>query len=256
MILNRRTLLGGASTAIAGLALARLAPAMARPTPAFGGCFLCDRARLNYSGSESTDTGPLPSGTVLRSSGDPETDKFLGLALLRLATTFEVAPGFGFYDDRDGENAFATPDSLTAEEGFGTVLMGENLFRQLMSGDNFGMTVLAVCAHEFGHIHQMRQRYMASLVALDTTIKPVELHADFLAGYFLALRKADHPELNIQTVGAVYETMGDNAFTPPGHHGTSRERSAAILAGFNQGRSGGAINQAAQAGVAYVRGVV
>ena len=142
------------------------------------------------------------------------------------------------------------------EEGFGTVLMGKNLFRRLMGGDNFGITVIAVCAHEFGHIHQMQQGYASSLSALDTTKKPIELHADFLAGFFLALRKADHPDLDIQTVGATYETIGDTAFTSPKHHGTSQERSAAISAGFDRGRSGGTIRQAAEAGFAYVRDVV
>ena len=109
MTLDRRTLLSGASMAVAGLAIARLAPAAAQPKTASDGCLLCDRARLNCREIDSRDTGRLPSGTILRSSGDLETDKFLGLALLRLATTFEIAPGFGFYDDSAGENAFATP---------------------------------------------------------------------------------------------------------------------------------------------------
>jgi len=231
-------------------------PALAQRNPAYTGCALCNLAQLNYSRSEGGDTGPLPGGQLLSSSGDPDTDKFLGLALVRLATTFEVAPGFAFYDDREGKNAYATPDILSNEKGFGTVLIGENLFRELMGTDHFGMTVLAVCAHEFGHIHQMQQGYMTSLQVLDRTAKPVELHADFLAGYFLALRKVDHPELDLQSVGAVYQTIGDTAFTSPKHHGTSEERSAAITAGFMQGRSGGNISQAALAGMTYVKSVV
>jgi predicted metalloprotease len=138
------------------------------------------------------------------------------------------------------------------------VLVGEQLFSELMKRtDDGGMTVIAICAHEFGHIHQMRAGYQDDLQRLDKTVRPIELHADYLAGYFLALRKKDHPDLNLQDVGRTFYRLGDTDFTAPQHHGTAQERVAAITAGYDLGRKeSDDIDQVAKAGVDYVRRVV
>src|SRR5215471_6811701 len=92
-------------------------------------------------------------------SGDRETDHWLGRALLRLAKAFDVNPGCGFYDDLDGRhpgaNALASRGKKVADTD-GTVLFGRELFRQTMSRNKDGIAVLAIFAHEFGHIAQFR----------------------------------------------------------------------------------------------------
>lgn len=253
-IISRRKFLQFTAPATASLIAM---PAMVQATPAMlrgirpCGCCLTAGAAAQLAKVSTLD----PKNLVL-SSGDAETDRHLGAALLRLATTFKVNPGFAFYDDRESPNAFATPATLVGD-GPGTVLMGMRYFVERMAENDDGMTVIATCAHEFGHIHQFTGTYRAELVRLDSTDKPVELHADFLAGFFLATRKREYSNLNLQKVGQQYnEKLGDNAFDSKKHHGTSEERLAAVTAGFDLGKSTGQdIDQVAAAGVAYVRNV-
>jgi hypothetical protein len=118
-------------------------------------------------------------------SGDRETDHRLGRALLRLAQVFDVHPGCGFFDDGRQPNARAVPKS-TVPGTEGTVLFGQSLFRKTMALNDDGMAVLAVFAHEFGHIAQFRTRVHDTLRDGYPTAKLVELHADFLAGFYWA----------------------------------------------------------------------
>jgi hypothetical protein len=248
-------MLRGATMAALATSFGCASAASAQELRPAGGCLLCRIAGMrlgpNAHGIFSSSPGNI---TIFRSSGDSGTDHFLGLALRRLAATFGVSPGFAFYDDKAAPNALAT-DKTLADNGPGTVLMGQRLFRMLMSQTHdAGMTVIAICAHEFGHIEQYQAGYHASLEKLDSTVKPLELHADYLAGFFLAQRKAEHPDLDLQTVGRFFNLMGDTDFANPQHHGTPQERIAAIQAGYDFGKGGkGGIGQAATAGVQYVR---
>ena len=253
--LTRRSIVGG----FAALAVMGAVPLASATTPAPHGAFGCTlcagRLSLSASGVRIDSTEGM---RLIRSSGDAETDRFLGKALARLAGVFEVNPGFAFFESGDSDNAFATAQNLTGE-GDGTVLMGAKLFGERMARDgDDGMTVIAICAHEFGHIHQMSGGYEAELTALDSTAKPVELHADFLAGFYLSGRKAEYATLNLQMVGRVFNEMGDTNFQSRTHHGTPEERTAAITAGYDFGRKSkgegkNGIAEAARAGVAAVR---
>jgi hypothetical protein len=254
MNMSRRSMLRGATMAALATSLGCASAAAAQGLRPSGGCFLCQMARLRLGPDASGIFTSSPGNiAITRTSGDAGTDHFLGLALKRLATTFHVSPGFAFYDDARAPNAVAT-DKTLAGNGPGTVLMGQRLFRMIMSATHdAGMTVIAICAHEFGHIHQYETGYRERLQRLDSTAKPLELHADFLAGFFLALRKAEHPDLDLQTVGRFFNMMGDTDFTNPQHHGTPQERIAAIEAGFNFGKGGkGDVAQAAAAGTRFV----
>ena len=238
--LNRRLLLG-AALSLACTPLGCPPPASAQTA---GRADSCPRCRK-----------PLPAGMkVARRSGDAETDRYLGRALGRIAGTFGVSPGFGFYDDSAGLNALAVRETLL-DNGPGTVLMGMHLFGRLMARvRDGGITVISVCAHEFGHIYQMKAGYERRLRELDDTNRPFELHADFLAGYYLALRKAEHPELDLSAVGGVLHSLGDSDFAAPDHHGTPEERVGALSAGFKFGQDGSRdIAAAAHAGFLLVR---
>jgi hypothetical protein len=254
--ITRRAALRTGTASLAALAiLAR--PALACPTqarPIGGGCLSCRDAAALRAGLLATSADDI---TMFSGSGDAATDHFLGLALRRIAVTFGVRPGFAFYDDHRAPNAFATSRSLLPDST-GTVLMGRRLFAERMRADgDAGMTVMAICAHEFGHIHQMTHDYRQALEDLDETVRPIELHADYLAGYFLALRKQEHSEFDLQTVGRRFFAMGDTDLASPQHHGTSEERIAAITAGYQFGRAGAAdIAAAAAAGLRLVRRMI
>jgi hypothetical protein len=249
--LTRRGLLQAGGMALAGAGVPRLARAA---VPATGGCLLCREAqRLRRGGRLGMVADSDADPEIYTSSGDTETDHVLGLALRRLAETFRVSPGFAFFDDSRGHNAFATERSLL-KGGERTVMMGKGLFIEQMREDHdMGTTVIAICAHEFGHIYQFAYGQHARLAELDRTVRPIELHADFLAGYYLALRHNAKAQLDLQAVGRVFYELGDTDFNDRGHHGTPEERSRAITGGYAFGKDRDAdIDDASRAGVALV----
>lgn len=253
---TRRAFLGG-------LAAAAFAPSVLRSRPASAvslrPCGCCLRGGTVGALTSRPPGMVAPSSQTIEltlSSGDAVTDQFLGAALLGLAETFKVHPGFGFYDNSRSPNALAAPDAVMPGT-FGTVIMGKRLFIEEMANNDAGMTVIAICAHEFGHIHQFQHGYHEQLAQLDSTARPIELHADFLAGVFLATRKKEHPDLDLFAVGETFNRLGDTDFRNPQHHGTAQERTAAITAGFERGRGGvDDIDKIALAGVEYVRRAV
>lgn len=69
-------------------------------------------------------------------------------------------------------------------------MFGQTMFHDLLDRyTDQGMAVLAVCAHEFGHIAQFRAGVRDRLLRGQRTVKRMELHADLLSGYFLGYRK-------------------------------------------------------------------
>jgi hypothetical protein len=195
------------------------------------------------------------SSGVITSSANPNLNRYLGRALLRLANYFDVYPGFGFFDDRGAADALATSYTLLPGTR-GTVLFGLDLFRECMRDANDqGLTVIALCAHEFAHVLQFETTYHADLMSGQKNVKLVELHADYLAGFFLADRKREHPTLPLQDVGRTFEKIGDTSFGHRGHHGTPEERIAAVEAGHFQGknRPNSTVMRAAELGAAFVR---
>jgi hypothetical protein len=103
-------------------------------------------------------------------------DRQLDAALKRASEIFAVFPGFGFYDDSDGPNAWATPTSYFSGRQ-GTVIFGQQLFQRLLQADPSGIAVIEVIAHEFAPLCQYRTSAYDDLMAGQKTSKRVELHA-------------------------------------------------------------------------------
>ena len=176
-----------------------------------------------------------PGERLITTTGDHVLDRSLGRALVRLSELFSERPGFGFIDDSDAPNAYAT-DRTQVEGTWGTVCFGQTLFRDLMNRyDDQGLAVMAVVAHEFGHIAQFRSGVDGRLLRNQVTVKRVELHADFLSGYFLGVRKRQQPSISVWAAGHTLYRIGDYEFHNPNHHGTPDERVAAAEAGFKLG---------------------
>jgi hypothetical protein len=169
-------------------------------------------------------------------SGDVQIDHRLGRALVRLSQRYDVNPGFTFFREEGRKNAFATARTLMRSTR-GTVLFGLTLLDFAMAQNDGGMSVLTVCAHEFAHIKQFETDFAQRLTDYPTA-KLVELHADYCAGYYLALRKKEYPILNIQKAGAVIESLGTRNSMSKTCHGTPEERVQAIEAGYRFGKSG------------------
>lgn len=169
--------------------------------------------------------------------GPSARDAALVRAIGRLSSSFEISPKFGFFDDREyapAGNALAwRPDP--SERPNGAVTFGVMLFDRLMAEDPIGASVLAVLAHEFGHIALYLSGREAEVREGRPTAKRVELHADFLAGYYLGVRKREAPAVSLYNAGRLIWSIGDQAFDSKHHHGTRAERNAAAEAGFKLG---------------------
>lgn len=254
MISRREVVLGGS---LALLWAERPCPAHAQIRGGqreYHGCML-DEAELASYYDVKMETRMYLTGNepIISKSGDANFDYALAHTLARLTATMQVLPGFAYYDDHDGLNAFASP-AVRLQRADGTVLFGGRLLRRLMAGrDNPDVAVTAVCAHEYAHILQFKRGLIPRLRAGQTTVKRAELHADFLAGYYAGRRKLEKRDYPAAVFAATQHGFGDNQVNHPGHHGTPQERAAAIVEGFKVGyEQGRPLDETVNIGLAYV----
>jgi hypothetical protein len=190
------------------------------------------------------------------SSGDREFDYALAQTLATIAETLNVLPGFGFYDDVEQAQAFATAERKLSRAD-GTVLFGMRLLKRLLSlTDHPTVAVATVCAHEFGHIVQFKHGLMAELRGSDPTVRRMELHADFLAGYYAGIRKLRRPNYPAVVFALTAHGGGNIARDDPSHHGFPSERGAAVVHGFKAAhQERRSLPDAIQYGMRYARSV-
>jgi hypothetical protein len=172
--------------------------------------------------------------------------------LFHLSKALTVLPGFVF-TDKVHMNAFASPNTALGRPD-GSVVFGRSLLREIMSrAESPEIGVATVCAHEFGHIVQFKKGLYDSLI-VGNTVKRLELHADFLAGYFAGKHKLEMPSFPAAVFATTLFSFGENQFGDPNHHGTQRERGDAVVAGFDAGyRAKLSLDEALRTGVDYVR---
>jgi len=145
-----------------------------------------------------------------------------------LSRTFEVLPGFAYYRDTDGMNARATP-AVMLDRTDGTVMFGLGLLEHLLARPSHGdAAVVAVCAHEFGHIIAYKLGLQQRLISNGSPFRG-EQFADFIAGYFAGLRKLERPDFPAVAFATTQRSFGGSV---RGTHGTGVERAAAVEAGF------------------------
>ena len=191
---------------------------------------------------------------LLKTSGNRDLDRSLNLELGHLADSFEVLPGFGFFDDRGRQNAFATPASRVNGTKDGTVILGKTFLSTELSRHKWGgLAVAGIMAHEFAHIYQFESHYYSQLS--QTTDKLLELHADYLAGYYLGMKRLrTREEFDIKAFKDSLYIKGDTNFNSRHHHGTPTERIDIMIKGYKQGLTGDInIHKAASAGFNLVK---
>ena len=218
------------------------------------GCLLADdeaeRFLATSTGRQSFGTGNEP---IIASSGDREFDYALAQTLSRITDTFRVLPGFAFFDDSGTPNAYATT-AVRMGRADGTVLFGKHYLKAaLAQPEHPDVAVAAICAHEFGHILQYKLNLKRVLLAGQTTVKRIELHADYLAGYFAGTRKSQKPNYPAAVFATQQYSAGDLQVNSPKHHGRPEERAAAIVRGFEVAyREKRNLADALQIGINYV----
>jgi hypothetical protein len=240
---RRDVLRAGSGCACAALSSQPIASSKAT-SRFFQGCFITSEGYREYRSQRqavySVGDGLIARNRHFRTTGDSALDRDLDRALGVVADLFEVNPAFGFYDpsrfpsgaERNVMNAFATQENTEIAGTGGTVGFGWDLFsREFYNYDNTGMTIIAIMAHEFAHILQGNRGYLQRI----RNGYPLrsEINADFLAGYFLGVRKRRIPSLRFQKAGDLFIRLGRSMEGDPTRtHGNSQERLDAAETGF------------------------
>jgi len=193
----------------------------------------CSRLRFGSAGDKG-------QSALQRSSGSQLLDGMLSQESGRLANMFLVSPAVAWFNDSGSGNAYATPETRLGRAD-GTIAMGIHLSTSIVRkyGSSLGpyatWIAMGVLAHEFGHIAQFKR---VEAQGLRHTYKYPELHADFLAGAYLAQRALEAYQYNGTNLLPVlnlamqqFFSIGDTAFNSPDHHGTGPERANAYQAG-------------------------
>lgn len=250
-MLRRNILAGGITFAIHHSVVCMCASAQVPQR----GCYVSDESLRQKIGAESSgwafniNTDPTFGG-----SGDKIFDQALAQTLSRLCDTFSVLPGFAFFNEDQGPNAFASR-SQRLRRSDGSVVFGQQLLKKLMgASEHPAARVAAVCAHEFGHIVQQKRGIEEILVGNDERVKRLELHADYLAGYFAGTRRLARNDYPAAVFADAQFNAGDNMINHPDHHGTGQERGAAVSAGYLAAyRDKKTFEDALTAGINYVK---
>jgi hypothetical protein len=182
------------------------------------------------------------------SSGSPQLDNIIRSEYVLLSQTFGLSVDLYFGGDSYGSgNAFFkhTP-YCSSPNCVGIVAVGRNLLAERIP-KKYGIELTkAIMAHEFGHALQAKLGWRNSG-------KWGELHADFMAGYYMAQKRYITEDLLASFIREFYN-MGDFGFYDPNHHGTPTERGCAFREGFFASRRYNLnLYGAYKGGVAYLR---
>ncbi len=183
---------------------------------------------------------PMPSGD------DQKFHKPLVGELKNILRVMPVAPGFQYIE---AHNAFALKESLVTGTT-GTVLIGVGLVRDLLQPQDGGIAVAGTLAHECAHIYQYYSEYHDMLAG--PTPRLLELHADLLAGFYIA-KKAGLQSDRISVFSRALIQGGTYSVGGPNDHGTPGERNVAMDKGLLMGLAGKTFEVAAREGATYVR---
>lgn len=250
MITRREMLLGGALQVVFHGA----ACGCARAAGEVRGCVMSSNAaagvlrgarRLAFKAEETSNT-----------SGDRDFDRALANTLAYISDNFGVLPGFAFLQDGNAPNAYASQSKALGRED-GSVMFGLKLLADtLRMPEAPDAQVAAICAHEFGHICQFKAAATAQLEKGFSTGKRIELHADYLAGFYAGLRRRERREFPAAVVALAQYNLGDDATSHPDHHGTQEERGRAVVEGYKASfERGESFKQAFDKGIAWALAV-
>jgi hypothetical protein len=189
-------------------------------------------------------SGSDPLRNYFSRSSDDDLDNALIAELKRIVQVLGINPGFKYIDDN---NAFAS-ESTIVEGTRGTVFLGLPLIRSLMQQSDGGIAVAGICAHECGHIYQIDHEIMRS----ENSVTIVELHADFIAGYYIGKRSGFTSD-QIEAFSAAVYKFGQYSYSDPQFHGSPGQRTAAVEKGHRVAGEGTGVSDASKIGLSYVK---
>ena len=162
------------------------------------------------------------------SLGDPTDDQLFDINVKTATSWFSSSTptnGVRAIQECAGINAFALPDTRE-------IYFGKNLTARLHASGSTDSGMRIVLGHEFGHHVQFQNGWYDS-ASVPTSHK--ELEADFFGGLYVGMTSggsaADFPN-----VFNVLQSLGEEDFGNPSHHGTAIERRAMGQWGFELGQ--------------------
>jgi len=202
-------------------------------------------------GISAAALGDANGPRLARNTGNAFVDSGFARSRTFMVHAFGVSPAFAFLDDSESPNAFATPDNIVGwDRGNGSVVFGVRLLTEEVAADpqTWGSALSLIMAHEWGHIKQF---YTTGPLPSPLA----ELHADFLAGWWLGgfNLMTNGWGINPNSAGRSVFNKGDFEFNSPQHHGTPQQRLTAMAAGYQLSvGSNPNIAQAFQAGLRFL----
>ena len=179
-----------------------------------------------FSWSQCYSAGQtIPSGYIIASTGNKNLDSIVHSEINNLERFFKFNVDFHYLLEFNGPNAMFHP-SCETNGCVGTVFLGLNLLVELYEkhGEDAIHIFRATVAHEFGHAVQ-------KLIYWNEGWKRPELHADYMAGYYIGSNYV-YTDEQMMSFYAEFFSLGDNNFFSSGHHGTGEERHCAFLEGY------------------------
>jgi hypothetical protein len=174
--------------------------------------------------------------TLLDAYGDDAVEGKIRLIHASINSTLRLDTNYRFYDGgNDALNIFSVP-RLDKNYPDGTLLIGREIIKRNLTTDTSGAQLAGdailylLIAHEMSHLKQ------AKVGCFPGDFKRRDLHADFLAGWwvarFLKTTRSDSSEYKdafFKVVGLAFDS-GDRGNS--GYQGTPKERLDAVNAGF------------------------
>ena len=165
----------------------------------------------------------LPSGGyILRSSGYRSLDSIVIQEIINLQSFFQVKVDFFFLQEYYGSNAMYDPRCNYNCNG--SVFLGTKMLYEQLQKEHGIECVKAILAHEFGHCVQ-------HLMSWQESGKRVELHSDFMAGYYTG-RMYNYNDEQVESLFSEFYSIGDYNYWSLDHHGTKYERKCAFEEGY------------------------
>lgn len=171
--------------------------------------------------------------TQYESTGNSGLDLLFANQVKLVLTIFSLdAVDMYFYDDWRSYNAQAVDKPF----GIDIVTFGLGMIRSKRRefAQRPDQACIALVAHEMAHVKQF---------ACDRGVSRLpdwkqELHADFLSGYYMGYKWRIElaTEAEAETFFDLFFSIGDNAFSSPGHHGTPAQRKRAAMKGWHYGK--------------------
>lgn len=162
------------------------------------------------------------NGLVTHTTTNVYIDSLIYSEIDKLESYFNLNIDFFFLEEAN-INPVAYFNVDCTENCMGSIVLGYNMIADQLVKTNGLETVKAILAHEFAHAVQ-------NYYGWSEPGKNPELHADFIAGYYIG-ETYKYEEFELTQFYRTFASIGDDDFFSPSHHGTEEERLCAFYEG-------------------------